>query len=523
MTNFWFDESEAQRAVDFFEGFLQHSKGEFAGKPFLLEGWQSKIIREIFGSRRADGTRQYRTVYIEIPRKNGKSTLCAGLALFLTFADGEAGAEVYSAAADTQQAHIVFDEAKNMVLRAPALSKRAKPYRRSIIYQKAGLPMGRYMVLSADADTKHGFNASGIVIDELHAQPNRELFDVLNTSTGSRRQPLSISITTAGWDRNSICWELHEYAERVAAGLIDDPSFYGAIWKADESEDWTDPDVWAKANPNLGVSVKLDYLERECARAKESPAYENTFRRLFLNQWTEQETRWLSMAVWDACAAAFCEEDLAGRVCYGGLDLSARYDLTAFDLVFPPMRAGEKYRTLCWKWLPQAEMRRRIQRDRVPYDAWGKQGHIEFTPGEAVDYGFVMSKIKALSKRFRFKQVAYDRWGASVLREELERGGFEMIEFGQGIQSMSPPMKELLTMCLEGRFEHNGDPVLRWAASSMVAKQDAAGNIKPVKPDRQQSANRIDPMVALIMALELAIRNEGAGLSCYEHRGVLTI
>ena len=336
---FWFDKDAANLAVRFFEKLLLHSKGEWAGKPFKLQDWQREdIIRPLFGWKRKDApkiedcTRRYRTAYIEIPRKNGKSTLCAGLALYLLFADGEPGAEVYSAAADTDQARIVFEEAQRMVETSPALSEHGQIYRRSIIVKSE---RSTYRVISADAHTKHGFNAHGIVFDELHAQPNRELWDVLNTSTGARRQPLMIMITTAGvYDPNSICWEQHEYARQVLNGAIDDPSYFAYIAAADEDDDWTSPVVWAKANPGLGETIKLDYLEAECRRAIQSPAYQNTFRRLHLNQWTSQDERWLDMAAWNACKREF--PDLKGRACFGGLDLASTTDIAAFVLCFPP-------------------------------------------------------------------------------------------------------------------------------------------------------------------------------------------
>ena len=523
MSEYWFDASAADKVCEFFERYLVHSKGEFADKPFILENWQREFVREIFGWKNADGLRRYREVYLEIPRKNGKSTLCAGLALYLLFADGEPGAEVYSAAADTDQARIVFEEAKSMVFRSPALARRAKPYKGAITHTRNGIPIGSYRVLSSEAGTKHGLNASGIVIDELHAQTNRELYDVLNTSLGSRRQPLSIAITTAGWDRNSLCYEVHDYAEKVLSGVIEAPRFLGRIYGADKDEDWTDPEVWRKANPNLGVSLKEEFLSAECKKAREIPTYENTFRMLYLNQWVEQETRFIPMDKWDACDLPVDEKALEGRTCYAGLDLSTRYDLTALSLVFPPVEDGEPYRIVNRAWIPESAMLERIRRDKVPYNAWVSQGLVLATPGDIIDHGFVRAEIEALGKRFRIAEVGFDRWGAVEISTALIDAGFNMIEFGQGMTSMSSPTKELLALILAGKIAHGGNPVLRWAASSMTVKGDAAGNIKPVKPDRMKSANRIDPIVALIMALDRAMRNEAPLPSVYEKRGILAL
>ena len=314
MSDFYFDERAATIAVNFFEKLLRHSKGEWAGQPFVLQPWQrDQIIRPLFGWKRPDGTRKYRVAYIEVPRKNGKSSLAAGIANLLLFADDEPSAEVYSAAADRDQAAIVFDEAKAMTEGAPVLARRVDIYKRSIVDAKT---RSVYRVLSADAFTKHGLNVHGVIFDELHAQPNRDLWDVLKTGTGARRQPMFMQITTAGYDRNSICWEQHEYATKVLDGVIEDPEFFAYIAAADVDDDWLDEAIWRKANPSLGVTVKLDYLQAEARRAEQTPAYQNTFRRLHLNQWTQQETRWLSLEAWNLCSRPLDVEHLKLAVWY---------------------------------------------------------------------------------------------------------------------------------------------------------------------------------------------------------------
>lgn len=511
---FHFDKKAADLAVMFFQRLLIHSKGEWAGQPFVLQDWQrDDIIRPLFGWKRADGTRKYRMVYIEIPRKNGKSTLCAGLALYMLFADGEAGAEVYSAAADRDQARIVFEEAKSMVESSPALSKHGQPFRNSIVVRSQ---RSTYRVLSADSFTKHGLNASAIIFDELHAQPNRELWDVLNTSTGARRQPLMIMITTAGvYDPESICFEQHEYARQVLDGVIDDPAFFAYIAAADETDDWTSPVVWAKANPGLGVTIKLDYLEGECKRALASPAYQNTFRRLHLNQWTAQDERWLDMHAWNACA--FPLPDLTGRPCYGGLDLATTTDIAAFVLVFAPLDDDEPYWILPHFWIPRDNLIERVRRDRVPYDAWMRDGLIEATVGNVIDYDVIETRIALLAEQYDIQEIAFDRWGATLIYQRLEAHRLTMVQFGQGFASMSPPMKEFNRLVLDKQVGHGGNAVLRWMADNVVARQDPAGN---VKPDKAKSRARIDGIVATIMGLDRALRHQP---SVYDDRGILEL
>lgn len=518
-SEFYFDERAASVACNFFEKLLVHSKGEWAGKPFELQPWQrNDIIRPLFGwKRRSDGTRRYRRAYIEVARKNGKSTIAAGIANLLLFADGEPGAEVYSAAADRDQASIVFTEARSMVESSPALSERAQVYKRSIV-----VPATRssYRVLSADAYTKHGLNAHGIVFDELHAQPNRDLWDVLTTSTGARRQPLIVAITTAGFDRNSICWEQHEYARQVLTGIIEDPSFFPYIAAAEESDDWLDEAVWSKANPGLGVTVKVDYLRNEARRAQHSPAYQNTFRRLHLNQWTQQETRWLDMEAWDACGEPVDARLLAGQPCFGGLDLASSSDIASFVLCFPAEEGEEeRFVWLPHFWIPAENLVERVRKDRVPYDAWSRQGLITVTEGNVIDYGYIVRDIEALAEKYNIREIAFDRWGAFQVSQALEGAGLTMVGFGQGFASMSPPTKELLRVVLDGKLRHGGNPVLRWMADNMIVTTDPAGN---VKPNKAKSREKIDGIVAGVMALDRAIRNGAAG-SVYEERGILML
>ncbi len=510
-----FSEEHAARAERFFERVLQHTKGEWAGKPFDLLDWQRDLVRRLFGTLNEDGTRQYRTCYLEVARKNGKSELAAGIALYLLFADGEEGAEVYSAAGDRDQAGIVYNVAAEMIRRSSVLSNRCKiidSMKRVVIHKTASV----YRVLSAEAASKHGYNPSGIVFDELHVQPNRDLWDVLRTGTGTRRQPLTFAITTAGYDRNSICYELHDYAQKVNSGVIDDPSFLGIVYSADESEDWTEPAVWAKANPSLGVTIKAEYLEGECQRAQTTPAYENTFRRLFLNQWTRQETRWLPLAAWDECGDSVDADDLRGRTGYAGLDLASSIDIAALVLVFPD---GEYYDVLPFFWIPEDTIVDRSRRDRVPYDVWERQGYVIATPGNVIDYKAIKEKVRELAGLYDIQEIAYDRWGMTQLSQDLIDDGANIIPMGQGYASMSPPTKELLKLVLGKKLRHGNNPVLRWMADNMVVTQDPAGNLKP---DKGKSTERIDGLVALIMALDRATRQESTS-SVYDDRGLVRL
>lgn len=523
MSEYWFDERAAAVAVNFFERLLVHVKGEWAGEHFALQEWQRVIVREIFGWKMVGedgerlGVRRYRTVYIEIPRKNGKSTLAAGLALAILYVDGEYGAEVYSAAGDKDQASIVFDLASAMVKQAPELRKRTEVFKKSIFVQES---MSVYRVLSADAYTKHGLNAHGIVVDELHVQPNRDLVDVLVTSTGSRRQPLTILITTAGFDKESICWEYHERARQIKEGLIVDESFYPVLYGVAEEDDWQDEAVWAKANPGLGVSVKLDYLRQEASRARQTPAYENTFRRLHLNQWTSQESRWIPMEYWDLCNGAINPKMLEGARCYGGLDLASSSDLAAFVLDFPSEAGEDELHTwLGWFWIPADNLVDKARKDGAPYEVWERQGLIQATAGNVIDYGFIVAKIEELGLVYDIAEIAFDRWGAFQVSQQLMTLGFTMVGFGQGFASMSGPTKDLLRLIMAGKIRHGGNPVLRWMADNVMVSTDAAGN---VKMNKGKSVKRIDGMVAGVMALDRALRHGSEG-SVYEDRGVLVI
>ncbi len=452
-----YDRRKADFAVAFIQA-LKHTKGRWSGKLFQLIDWQEQIIRDLFGTIKPDGYRQFTTAYVEIPKKMGKSELAAAVALLLTCGDGEERAEVYGCAADRQQASIVFEVAADMIRMSPALSKRVKilASQKRIIYKPTN---SFYQVLSAEAYSKHGFNISGVVFDELHTQPNRALFDVMTKGSGdARTQPLYFLITTAGTDTHSICYEQHEKAEDILAGKKHDPNFYPVIYGADREDDWTDEKVWAKANPSLGITVPIEKVRQACTSAKQNPAEGNTFRQLRLNQWVKQSVRWMPMHVWNQNSAPVDLSDLEGRVCYGGLDLASTTDITAFVLVFPPQTGDEAYAIAPWFWIPQDNLKLRVARDHVPYDLWQQQGFLQTTEGNVVHYGAIEAFIEGL--------------------------GFSVVPLGQEFKDMSPPSKELMKLALEGKLAHGAHPVLSWMVDNIHVRTDPAGNIKP---DKQKS------------------------------------
>ena len=515
-----FDERKAQRVVRFIEA-LRHTKGEFHGQPFHLLPWQEKIIRDVFGTVRDDDPtmRQYTTAYIEIPKKNGKSELGAAIALNMLINDDEWKAEVYSCASDRQQAAIVFDVAVDMVRQSPALMKRVKiiPSTRRMIYQPTG---SIYQVLSSEVATKHGLNVSACIFDELHTQPTRALYDVMTQGSGdARRQPLWFLLTTAGTDRNSICWEVHQKALDILEGRKIDPRFYPVLFGLPDDADWTNEENWYRANPSLDHTITIDKVRDAFRKAQETPADENQFRQLRLNQWVKQSVRWMPMDKWDECGGVVDPYALEGRACYAGLDLSSTSDLTALVLAFPPTSEDEPYRVLPFFWLPEETLSLRVRRDHVPYDQWAKRGFIQTTEGNVVHYGFIERFICELGERYDIREIAHDRWNATMMVQTLEDDGFTMVPFGQGFKDMSPPTKELMRLVLEHRLCHGGHPVLRWNMDNAFVRTDPAGNLKL---DKEKSTEKVDGAVALVMALDRAMKNQG-GDSVYNHRGLIVL
>ena len=512
-----YDKKKADRAVTFIEN-LCHTKGKWARTPFWLLPWQEQLIRDIFGIVRPDGNRQFRTAFVEICKKVGKSELAAAVALYLLYADNEPSAEVYGAAADRQQASIVFDVAKQMVEMSPALMKRSKlmgATKRIVNYSNAGY----YQVLSAEVGGKHGFSVSGLVFDEIHTQPNRQLYDVLTKgSSDARQNPLHFIITTAGNDRHSIAYELHTKAVDILEGRRVDPTFYPVVYGLKDDDDWEDEANWYKVNPSLGYTVDIERLRDAYREAKQNPADEVTFKWLRCNMWVSSTVAWIPDAIYMRGNEEIDAALLERRDCYAGLDLSSTGDITALVLIFPPRDENEKYVLLPYFWIPEETIPRRVKANSVPYDIWEKQGYIMSTEGNVIHYDFIEKFIMDLSEKYHILEIAVDRWNATQMIQNLEGEGFTIVPFGQGFSSMSAPTKEFYRLLMEGRIIHGGNPVLRWMAGNVVIDTDPAGNIKVTKA---KSKEKIDGIVAAIMALDRCIRQEGQSGSVYDERGLL--
>ena len=519
---YYYDADAGEKPIKFIENYCVHVKGKWAQKPFLLEEWQKKFIREIFGWKvKETGVRKYRQVYLELPRKNGKSNLIACLGLYLLLVEREFGKEIYSCAGDREQAKIVFNIAKSMLQMNPKLSKLAKPFRDSIVVDKSN---SFYKAISSDSSTKHGYSASAILFDEMHVQPNRDLYDTMVTSQGAREQPLLIMITTAGiYDPNSICWEVHDYAIKVRDKIIIDPTFLPIIYSADLEDDWTKEETWKKANPGYGTIISPDYIKRECEKAQQIVAMESTFRRLYLNQWVSSISRWISDEVYMQCNIhPIIPKEFKNRKCWAGLDLSSVRDLTALVFVFPD-DDGERFDVIPYFFAPRETAYIRSRRDKVPYLDWAKDestGMI-LTDGTITDYNVVKSKILECCELFDVRAIGYDRWNSTMLTTSLIDEGVNMVPWGQGYASLSAPTKLMESLVLSKSINHGGNPILRWMMDCIAMSTDPAGNIKPNKA-KSNPNGRIDGIVSLIMGLGIFMasdtKDDGSN---YDDRGIM--
>lgn len=497
-----FDEAKARHVVDFF-GELRHVNGEWAGKPFEPMDWQrDDILYPLFGWLRPNGKRRYRIAYIEIPKKNGKSELAGALALYLLAGDGEPGAEVYCAASARDQAAIVYRRAAVMAKACPMIHSVAK-YSDSV--KNIAIPSTNSFLraISADAGIQEGHDIHGCVIDELHRHPNRNLWDALIKGGRARSQPLIVAITTAGWDRHSICYIQHTHAAAIIAGDRFDDEYFAYIRGADKDDDWTDPAVWRNANPAMGTIFTEDDMRADCERAKAIPSEQNNFKQRLLNIWTEQAVRWLDVAQWDACANPVDPESLRGRPCFVGIDLSSTKDLTAIVLFFPD---ADNY-LMPFFFAPEEGARQRAETDRVPYPEWAGEGHMDLTPGNVVDYDWVRAKLDKLAKIYDIIEIGIDPWNAKQFTKQLQDDGFNVTEYRQGFASMSGAAKELEKLLLGRQLCHDGNPVMRWCIGNAATETDAAGNIKPSK---KHSTERIDGVVSAVMAIGLACASPSA-------------
>lgn len=500
-----YDAKAADAAVAFFRR-LRLTEGEWAGRPFVLEPWQENdIVRPVFGWKRPDGTRRYRRVYVWVPRKNGKTELAAGMGLAMEVGDAEPGAQVYSMAADKAQAAIVFNKATTMVRLSEDLAAHLECLKTAIYCSALN---ASFRPLSGVPEGKHGLNMSGLIGDEIHEWPDDRLYTFLHQSSAARRQPLEFLISTAG-EKRGYGWEIWQYCQRILEGTVEDEETLVVVYAADPADAWDDPKTWAKANPNLGISVKETYLAAECAKAKELPRLENDFKRYHLNLWTEQAVRWIPLERWDACAGETPWTELAatleGEPCYAGLDLSQTVDLTARVLVFPPNGVRRQWAILPRFYVPEARIAERVRRDKVPYDQWQAAGALQTTPGNVVDYDFVQSDLLADAERFRILQTGFDPFNAMQLMLRCQDEGLPCEEVRQGYLSLSGPSKELERLVLDRDLVHGGHPVLRWCLGNVAVDTDPAGNIKPSK---KSSTERIDGVAATVTALALAIRGE---------------
>tara|TARA_B100001741_G_C16542593_1_gene595090 strand:- start:442 stop:2028 length:1587 start_codon:yes stop_codon:yes gene_type:complete len=496
---YYFNEDRALHVTEFFESWLRHSKGRFAGKPFELLPWQRNMLEELFGWVTVDSElRRYRMAYVSTAKKSGKSTLLAGIGLYMLVGDGEPGCEVYGAASDREQAALVYREAASMVRASPFLSQSLEVVdsRKTIAYKSES---SFYRVLSADAFRAEGLNIHALLFDELHAQRSRELFDSLRYGGAAREQPLLCSITTAGYDRNSICWEQYSYAKSVLEDWTYDPSFFACIYEAEESDDWTDKEVWPKANPSWNVTINPKTFATDCKEAQVSNTKENAFKRYRLNMWTQSDTRWIKSEAWTACSSG-PPASLEGRECWCGLDLATTYDTSAFVAVFPA--PDGTYDVLCKFWIPGDNALDREKRDRVPYTRWAdeEENGLTMTDGNVTDYDIVRRDINEFSKVYNIRQIAIDRWNATQLSIQLQGDGLEVVGFGQGFGSMSAPSKLLENLIASGKLRHGNNKILNWMVGNCSVKVDASGNMKPIKP-KAGSPERIDGVVSLVMAL----------------------
>lgn len=516
-----FDPKLAARAIGFFKDVLRLNGGDFEGKPFILSAWQAFIVGSLFGWLAADGYRRFRVAYVEIAKGNGKSPLAAGIGHLCLSADKEPRAEVYAAATKKDQAMILFRDAVAMWQQSPALTKRLKPSGSPPnIWNLADINTGSFFRPIASDDGQSGPRPHCGLIDELHEHKSALVVDMMRAGTKGRTQALIFEITNSGYDRHSVCWQHHEYSTKVLEDVIQDDSWFAYVAGLDEGDDWTDEKVWPKANPNLGISITLKYLREQVREAVGMPAKQNTVRRLNFCEWTEQDERWLDMPLWDGGAEPFDLAALRGRPCYGGLDLAKVSDLSALALVFPPATEGERWKVLMRFWVPQEDILVRAKRDRVPYDVWKRDGLLTATEGNATDFAFIEAAIIEAAGLYDIREVAYDRVFAGEIVQNLMAEGLTMVPFGQGFLSMAAPTAELERLLKCGMLQHGGHPVLRWNASNVTVATDPAGNLKP---DKARSTERIDGIVALIMAIGRGMHSPGPERSVYEERGLLVL
>jgi len=506
-----FDYEAAKRAILFFHERLTFVRGSLRGQPFVLEPWQQGIVGNLFGWKRRDGRRRFRRCFVYVAKKNGKTALLAGIILYVLMEDGEGGAGIYSAAYNKDQASLIYRDAAAMANADKALAERVTLYgfrggsqQRSIVLNAD--PLSTYRPLASDAASADGLDVHLAAIDEVHRHKSGDLIGILEDGTAARNQPIVFYITTADWNRESACNRLLKEARAVRDNGGDPaaPGYDGdllpVIYEAAAEDDWRDPKTWEKANPNLGVSKPLEYMEAKVKQVEQDPTLLDSFLRLQLNIVTNAEQAAFDVADWDACGEPFDPETVEGERCFGGLDLSKTVDLTSFALWFPDVGY-----TLVWSWIPQDTAKKAEDRDRVPYFAWARDGHLEMTPGNVVDYQFVRDRLIQICEQYQPVDIAFDPWNGEQMAQELGEHGLKLVKFIQGPKSYNEPCKALCRLVAGRELRHGGNPLLRWCASNLTWRRDANDNIAP---DKQRSTGRIDAVTALCMAIGRSIVNE---------------
>lgn len=495
-----FSEEKAQDILDYYD-LTRHVKGEWAGQPVVPSDWQTFALVNIYGWLREDGLRRFRTAYIEVSRKNGKSTFVAPLGLYMLKEDGEAGAEIYSAATSRDQARIVFDTARDMT-RQSSLRYHLQAYNHSVCHEASA---SSFKPLASDSDTLEGKNTHCAIIDELHAHKNRRVYDVLELSCAARRQPLLLVITTAGTDRTGICYEVRNYLTKVLEGVVEDDRCFGVIYTLDDPDQWKNPDVWIQANPNLGVSVKLEDMHNLCQKAQQNPMAASEFKRKRLDIWGSGEAVYFNMELWTKCPPTARDDLLHDMRCFFGLDLASKLDITALVALF--CDDNRHYHIKVKFWLPeeQADERRTGKPHHIQqlYKHWAKRGFLTLTPGQIVDFDAIRATVRDWAELYHSEEIGYDPWGATQLATQLaEKDELPMVEVGQTVKQLSDPMKEVEALIIDGRLHHDRNPVMDWMMSNVTARIDRNDNVFPNKdtPD-----NKIDGPVALIVAMSRAM------------------
>ena len=498
---FRFDEKEAKRSISFFETFLHHGKGsKFAGKNFNLSDWQLFANWCVYGWRNNDGTRRFQEVYLEVAKKNGKTTWMAGQVLYSLIADNEPAAEIYSVATTRDQAKQTYEEAKNIIRYSPYIANQLKVWTNSISYEKGS--SGFFKPLAADSDTLDGKNPHCVIVDEYHAHKDDSVVDNMKSGMASRQQPIMWYITTAGFNKNRPCYDFRKVCINILKGILTQENLFVMIHTTDKDDDWQDETTWIKSNPNLGSSVNLSFLQKEYIAAKNNPRKQVNFKTKHLNQWVDAENVWIEHETWLKCNKG--DEDLEQLEAYGGLDLASVRDLTSLALRFQKPDGTCSY--LVWFWMPEMNVEERVKDKGISYDVWINQGYIRTTPGNITDYDYIMTDIIAICEQLNVKKIGYDRWNSSQLVINLKDQGIEMEPIGQGYASMSAPTKEFEKEVLTGKMNHSGNPVLTWQISNVSLQQDPAGNIKI---DKARSSEKVDGPVACVMARAMYMIDHG--------------